>query len=86
MSNRALTNWASRAFACSTLSFDWLISSRPILVYKGIQRGSRPFERVRKQMPVGLVDLVDARSHEAGELEERDAAAMEKVANECRRA
>jgi hypothetical protein len=38
----------------------------------GVQRRSRPLERIRQQVTVGLPDLLDARPHEAGELEQAD--------------
>jgi hypothetical protein len=41
--------------------------------HERVQSGPRPLQRVGKQVAVGAVDLLDARAHEAGELEQRDA-------------
>jgi hypothetical protein len=40
---------------------------------EGVERCPSAVERVGEQVTVPLVDLIDARSHEAGELEQRDA-------------
>ena len=56
-----------------------LVSSLPGDILAGreerVQRRPGPVERVREQMPVGPVDLIDARPREAGQLEEGAACA-----------
>ena len=53
---------------------------------KRIEGAARTIERVGEQVPVGAVDLLDARPHESSELEQADAAAIANVANVCRSA